>query len=167
MASSKGQIWSTDFIAAVLALTFILLLFFLLWNGINIRWHNSIDYWQMQAAAVFASEALVSTPGDPGTWEQLDDIEDSYAIGLVNGRNELNERKIIRLVSENDTSYRFVKERLGVQRYELGIRITDMGRETSYHEFGKFAGPMDTTVLLERVGLLNETPVMVQVEVWR
>lgn len=165
MSSKKGQIWSTDFTAGVLVLAFILLFFILIWNGLAVRWNNANEYRQMQTDAVFASEALMTTSGEPNSWEMMENINESSAIGLVNGRNELSNEKITKLVAGND-SYYFVKEKLGVQRYELGIQITDL-ENTTYYEFGEFPGELDTSVIFERFGILNESPVIVHVEVWK
>ena len=168
MNSKKGQTWSVDFTLAVVIVSFILLLSILLWNNLALRWNAADDYRQMQTNAMFAAEALMTTPGEPKSWEMLPQIDGSItAIGLVDGRNELNSLKIEKLVSENATAYGVVKQRLGVSHYELGINITDLGRNTSHYEFGMFAGGMDTAVVFERMGMLNGTPVIVQVEVWK
>ncbi len=166
MSSRKGQIWATDFTAGVVILSFILLFFLLIWNSLAVRWDSSSEYLQMHTDAILASEALMSTSGEPKGWE-LGNITDSSALGLVNGRNELSEMKIQKLVSENSTSYYLVKERLGVQGYELGIKIMDIEREDVYYEFGKSSGGLDDSVMFERMGILNKTPVIVNVEVWK
>ena len=168
MNSKKGQTWSVDFTLATVIVSFILLLSLLLWNNLALRWNTANDYRQMQTDAMFAAEALMTTTGEPRSWQMLPQIDENIAaIGLVDSRNELNTLKIEKLVSENDTAYGFVKQRLGIPQYELGINITNLERDTSYYEFGRFAGGMDTVVTFERMGMLNGSTVMVQVEVWR
>jgi hypothetical protein len=166
LSSKKGQIWSTDFITGAVMLTIILLLFMLSWNNLAVRWNTSNDYRQMQTDAIFASEALMTTPGYPYSWEMMDNISTINTIGLVNGRNELNTLKVHKLV-ESNSSYELVKQKLGVQRYDLGIRITDLEQETTHYEFGAFHQGLSTLVIVERMGMLNDTPVMVSVEVWK
>jgi hypothetical protein len=155
-----------DFASGIVVLTFILLFFILIWNSIAVRWNSSNEYLQMETDAIFASEALLTTPGEPKSWE-LGNIEDANAIGLVNGRNELSQVKLEKLVSENDSHYYFVKESLGVQRYGLGITVMDTGGDTAYYEFGKFADNMSTSVVFERIAIMNETPVILRMEVWK
>lgn len=168
MNSKKGQTWSIDFILAAAIVAFILLFSLLMWNNLALRWNAANDYRQMQTDAMFAAEALMTTSGEPKSWEMLPQIDENItSIGLANGRNEINTLKIEKLVSENATAYGIVKRRLGVQTYELGVNITNLERDVSYYEFGRFGGGMDTAVVFERMGLLNGSPVMVQVEVWR
>jgi hypothetical protein len=166
--SKKGQTWSIDLMAATVLVTIIMLFSLLLWNNIAVRWNTANDYRQMQTDAMFAAEALMTTAGEPAGWEKLAQIDDNItAIGLADSRNELSYLKLEKLVSENATAYSVVKRRLGVPQHELGIRVTDVERDNTHYEFGRFAGGMNTSVVFERMGMLNGTPVIVQVEVWR
>lgn len=167
MRSRKGQIWSIDFSAGILLLAFILLIFILVWNNLAIRWNSASAYRQMETGAIFASEALISTGGEPVGWEMLGNISEAGALGLASGRNELSTPKIERLVLENSTSYDFIRARLGLQKYELGISIMSLDREDTIYEFGRFSSGMQDSVVLERLGILNRTPVIVRTEVWR
>jgi hypothetical protein len=168
LTSRKGQIWTADFTSGIVVLTLVVLLFLLSWNSLAARWNSSNEYRQMQTDAILASEALMTTSGYPPSWEMGGPLNASNisAMGLVNGRNELNRFKIEKLVAENESSYYMVRERLGVQRYELGIRITDLERETTLYEYGRFGGGLESQVTFERMGILEGTPVIVQVEVW-
>ncbi len=153
---------------AAVILSFILLFSMLVWNSLAMRWNSSSDYREMQTDALFAAEALMTTPGTPKSWEMLPQMNGSITtIGLVNSRNELNRLKIEKMVSENDTAYGLVKNRLGLQRYELGINITSLDKRAAYYEFGAFPGGLENAVVFERMGILNETPVMVRIEVWK
>jgi hypothetical protein len=165
LSSRKGQIWSIDFTSGAVLLTVILLLFILSWNNLAVRWNSSNEYRQMQTDAIFASEALMTTPGDPPSWEMMDNISSINTIGLANGRNELNTLKIEKLVASN-SSYDLIKQKLGVQKYELGIRITNLEKDITHYEFGMFSDGLQTSVIFERIGIINATPVMVNVEVW-
>lgn len=167
MSSKRGQIWTTDLTSGAVILATVLLLFILSWNDLAVRWNSSNQYRQMLTDAIMASEALMTSPGEPGSWEMLPDISNASAIGLVNGRNELSDMKLARLKGEENSTYRFVKERLGVQRYELGIRITDLDGEDGYYEYGRFPSGLNDSVVLERLGIMNGTMVVVHVEVWR
>ncbi|MCI0503677.1 hypothetical protein L0Y65_03110 [Candidatus Micrarchaeota archaeon] len=165
--SRKGQIWSADFIVGIATFLFMLLIFALAWRMLDVRWHHSSEYRQMQTDALFASEALMVTPGDPPSWEAMPDLNASRSLGLAWSRNVISSSKLARLASENSTSYYTVRERLGIQRYELGIRVMDMSREDVLFEFGRFPGANADSVVLERLGLLDGSPVVVRMEVWK
>ena len=164
----KGQMWSTDFAAALTLLTFILMFTVLFWDNLALRWNSAANYRTMQTDAFFAGEALMTSPGDPPSWEMLPHVDENVSsIGIANGRNELNAYKLQRLVAENSTSYYLVRARLGVQRYGLGVRITDLDGDTLYYEFGEQPGPEVSVVVLKRLGMLNGTPVSVEIKVWK
>lgn len=165
----KGQIWSVDMIAGIAIITLILLIFILLWNNTAIRWNNSNDYRKMQTDAVFASESLIGTQGEPKSWESFGNISTAEidAIGLANGRNELNEWKIKKLVDDNASSYSKVKQRLGLQRYEFGFKVMDLEKEGTYYSFGHFAGALNASVNLDRIVMFNGNPAILHLEVWK
>lgn len=166
--SSKGQIWTIDLTSASVILSFILLLSLITWNGIAGRWNSADSYMKMHTNALFAAESLMTKSGVPKSWEMRSQIDGNISsIGLVNGRNELNNLKMEKLVSENETAYDNVKERLGLQKYELGIRVSNIENNVTYHEFGKFAESDSTTAIFERMGILNESAVIVRIEVWK
>ncbi|MBI5046576.1 hypothetical protein HZC07_02490 [Candidatus Micrarchaeota archaeon] len=170
MGKQKGQIWSVDLISGLFILTIVLLIFILIWNSLSYRWNSTNDYRLMETAGIFASESLMATPGDPPSWEMLPQIDNSNisAFGIVNGRAELNNMKLQKMVDENATAYDQIKQRVGLGKYELGIRITNLGKNTTYYEFGKFTGGLNTTANFDRVGLINQTiPVVVHIEVWK
>jgi len=164
----KGQIWSMDLISAATVLAIIILFFILMWNNLSIRWNSSNEYRQMQTDALFASEAIMVTSGEPNSWETKISIDESIdAIGLANERNELSAAKIEKLIFESPVDYDIVRYRLGVQKYELGIRIEDFETNQTYYEFGIFATGTENVVVIERLGILNDSVVKIFVEVWK
>jgi len=166
---SKGQILTFDFTVGVFVLAFIMLLYILLWNNIALRWNLVNEHTRMETSAFFAAESILATPGEPESWEMLSHIDGNVsAIGLANGRNELNRMKIEKLVAENATSYGTIKARLGLQRYELGISITDIYENEVYYEFGIFStGSLSNSLNFNRFGILDGEPVIVHMEVWK
>jgi len=167
LGSRRGQVWSVDFAAGLVLLAFLLLMFIIVWNNLAARWNISNSYRQMETDALFVSEALIATSGEPGGWEMLANLNETQAIGLSGGRNEISAAKMERLVAGNASSYDFIRARLGVQRYDLGIRVTNLGRNETFYEFGKFAPGLRPSVIYERMGLLNGSPVILHTEVWR
>lgn len=158
-----------DFLSASIILVFILLVFILVWNGLVIRWNNGQEYRQMYTNAMFAAEVLLTTPGKPESWENLEAINGStiHSLGLVNGRNEINNKKIETFVELNATNYEMVKKKLGIIKYELEIKVMDLSESEEYYVFGKSSTGLNSSVVLERIGLLNNTPVIVRIEVWK
>lgn len=164
----RGQVWSMDLITGVVALTFMLALFMLTWNGIAVRWNLAGQHAMMGSAAFFASESLLATPGKPASWEMLPHIDGNVsALGLVSGRNELNRMKLDKLVAENATAYDGARARLGLERYQFGMRVTDLAANAVYYEFGRFsAGSLNNSLAFDRLAILDGNPVLVHMEVW-
>ncbi len=158
-----------DFTMGLVAIMFILMVYVLMWDNITLRWSLAGQHTRMESSAYFASESLLATPGEPESWEMLPHIDGNVsAIGLVNGRNELNRMKLEKLVSENATAYPTVKARLGMQRYEFGMRVTDLRGNSVYYEFGKFStGTLANSLAFDRFGILDGEPVVVHMEVWQ
>ncbi|MFH0737278.1 MAG: hypothetical protein V1827_01360 [Candidatus Micrarchaeota archaeon] len=167
-AGRRGQAWAVDFTVGLIALISIIAIYIIIWNSTAMRWNTLGGRTAMESGAFFASESLLATSGEPEGWEMLPRIDGNVsAIGLVNGRNELNRMKLERLAAENATAYPIVKARLGLGRYEFGMRITDLERETTHFEFGRFsARALNDSVSFDRLGILDGQPVIVHMEVW-
>lgn len=159
--------WTMDLTSAVTLLSFMFLIFIISWNMMVLRWEGAESYRKMQTAALFASEALVATPGEPQSWENLQDIGNISALGFANGHNELSDAKIAKAVSANATEYDYLKGTLGLQRYNLGITFISLDRNTTYYTLGKFSSNTNGTVAYERIGALNGTAVIMHMEVWK
>jgi hypothetical protein len=157
-----------DFTNGLLALSFILVLYIVMWNTIALRWNAASAQTGMESSAFLASESLLATRGVPESWEMLPHIDANVsAIGLVNGRNELSRMKLDKLVSENSTAYSTIKARLGMERYDFGLRITDLSGNTVYYVFGKFSNPaLGNSISFDRLGILDGNPVIVHMEVF-
>jgi len=163
----KGQAWVMDFTVGIVALTLILVLHMIVWNTLAQRWNSAGEATAMGSSAYFASESLLATPGEPESWEMLPHIDGNVsAIGLVNGRNGLDRMKLDKMMAENATAYQAIKARLGMARYEFGMRITDLAGNEMYYEFGKFSSGLNNSLTFDRFGILDEEPVIVHMEVW-
>lgn len=163
--SSKGQIWTSDFLAGTLILTFILLFFILMWNSTAMRWNSESGYLQRFSSALFTSEALLTTPGEPANWETMEGIGNVTTFGLANGRNEISNAKIEKFVAEN-SSYEGMKEKVGMQFYDFKLTITSLGGKNSYYEFGQGPPADAESTVVERLAILNDSIVLMRLEVW-
>jgi len=164
----RGQMWVFDFSVGFLVICFVLVMYILAWNELVLRWSINNEHNIMKTSAYFAAESLLTTPGEPESWETMGYIDGNIsAIGLVNGRNELNTLKLDILVAENLSKYDDIKARLGLQKYEFGLRVVDFSKDTVYYEFGKFSnGDLNNSISFERMAILNGEPVIVEMEVW-
>jgi hypothetical protein len=163
----KGQIWVIDFTVGIVVLSIIILIFMLMWNTTVVRLNVAMGQVEMQESAFLASESLLASPGSPPSWELMSNISNASAIGLVSGRNELNPAKLNQLIAQNATSYSIIKARLGLQLYQFGMNITNLGGNASYYTFGEFSnGTLNNSITFDRFAILNGTPVLVQMEVW-
>ncbi len=163
-----GQLWTMDFILGSVVLLFVLMNFIILWDNIALRGNLAGAHMRMETSAYFASESLMATPGEPESWEMLPHIDDNVsALGLVNGRNELNRMKLEKMVAENATGYDAIKARLGLSRYQFGMLVSDISGNEEYYEFGRFSGgSLNNSLEFDRFGILDDEPVIVHMEVW-
>lgn len=154
MKNSKGQIFTTDLIVALTALLFILVIsvssFGLIQNSLN----EEEFYSEMQEKTLNASQALVSTPGDPDSWELMNDLNVN-SIGIAKERNVLDEKKIDKLIDLNQSSYSEIKEILGLGKYDFYFKVTEMNSASEIKFFGVMPGPETKAVVIERFVLLN------------
>jgi hypothetical protein len=143
-----------DFVVGFTIIIFILVssvtVFGLIQNSLN----EEESYFEMQEKAINASQALVSTPGEPNTWEFLDELNVN-SIGLAKERNVLDENKINKLIDLNSTKYQEIKQLLGLQKYDFYFKVTEMNGKT-LKEFGVFPGKENKTTVIERYIILNE-----------
>lgn len=159
--------WMTDFVVGLLAISFIMLIYALVWNNIAIRWSQTNKAQSLEESAIFASESLLSTSGEPKSFERSDSIDPSIrGIGLVNSRNELSRLKIEKLISDNST-YEIVKNRLGLSRYNFGFKIYDLQKNQEYYSYGQFSsGKLNDTISFDRFAILDSEAVIFHMEVF-
>ncbi len=168
-AEYKGQIWSLDFFSVSLTMILMLMLFIFTWNSFAIRWSNIKSYDELWSAGLSASEALVTTPGQPYAWEDFQTINDSNVetFGFVNSRNIIDNNKLSKFANTTSGNYTFVKNKLGLVRYNFFINITDMEKQNTYYQIGNKATPLNESVVFERLMLLNGSIVNLKMEVWK
>jgi hypothetical protein len=152
-------------------MSLLIMLFILEWNYLSLRWNTSATYREMLGGAVYASEALFTTPGDPVGWDKINTLDENNVVsfGLVDARNELNNLKIAKLMDLNssDDNYTLVVDKLGLAGYQLHLKITDLEGNVTYHEFGRVSG-LNNSAVIERFVLINDTTAAkARVEIWR
>ncbi len=167
--TAKAQIWTFDFLFASGVLVFLLLIFIISWNDLSIRWNSSEKYRELKIAALYAANSLLTTLGDPPSWEYLNlttEIDKLHAIGLVNSRNMLDNEKLIALKTYQNSSYDNIKATLGLAKYEMNIMITDKYANTTHYEFGMNITKKKQKAVIERLAILNDSLSIVKLTVW-
>lgn len=165
----KGQVITIDFVILSFVLMVILLAFMYAWNFLGIRWNNITEYNKQYAAALFAADLLVISPGNPPGWENLGTINSStlVSLGLANERNVVNIQKLNKLANLSAQNYSFFKQRLGALNYEVFINITNANKTVSYAMLGVPPGQFNETVVLERFVMFNGSISTLRIEVWK
>lgn len=166
----RGQAWSIDFFNVSLILAVLLMLFLLTWNFLALRWNNIQGYNEMWIAGVVAADALATTPGQPYGWEDTLISNQSSTIGafgLANTRNVMSNNKIEAFANISNSNYSFAKEGLGLRKYDFLLNITNTARTSSYYQLGMVPTIGNESVVFERFMILNNSIVVMRLEVWR
>jgi hypothetical protein len=169
--SRKGQIWSFDLISGITLMSILMLIFVLEWNSLALRWNVSSAYRELLGRAVFASDALFTTPGDPAGWERTTNLtaDAPHALGLAYTRSSLDGRKLARLSDMNASQedYALVLSRLGLTGYQMHMVVSSIYDGTVYYDYGR-PSQLNNTAGVDRFVLLNGTTVArARLEVWK
>jgi hypothetical protein len=166
----KGQIWSLDMISGITLMAIMILLFVLEWNSLALRWNVSSAYRELLGKALFASDALFTTPGDPPGWERTANLtlDEPHSLGLANTRDSLDNQKLERLMGMNASQdYSLVLSKLGLAGCQMRMTIQDIYDGTVYYDYGRPSG-LNNSAGVDRFVLLNGTTVArARLEVWQ
>jgi hypothetical protein len=164
----KGQIFSFDLMVSVGIFLVAVLLLIALWVFVVDRIGAHDEELNMADAAIHASNQLLLTGGNPASWHILD-FGNVNALGISDGRDNLNSEKLERFIALNGTNYTDVKEMLGVGSYEMYVEVSHLNG-TKICEFGNSMKENETETanyVVERMALLNDSAVRVRLEVWK
>ncbi len=162
----KGQVWSFDLLVSASVLFLIIILYVVVWQYVQFTSESSIEGSSLLGDNLRVTDALLVQPGDPSNWAELAVINAStvHSIGIVGERNVIDERKVKRMAELNSTHYDFFREELGIPSRQFSLEITDLDGNPLY-SVGNSSDTEDASVL-QRVGLLNGTEVLMVVRVW-
>jgi hypothetical protein len=168
--SRRGQIWSFDLVSGITLMSILMLIFVLEWNSLALRWNVSAAYREMLGRAMFASDALFTTPGDPVGWERTANLtaDAPHALGLAYTRNSLDGLKLARLMDMNASQedYSLVLSRLGLTGHQMHMVVSSIYDGTVYYDYGR-APQLNNSAGVDRFVLLNGTTVArARLEVW-
>ncbi len=163
----KAQVITIDFVILSLIIMIMLFAFIHTWNFLGLRWNNISDYNNQYVIALFATDSLVTSAGNPPSWENLAIVNGNTSFGLVNERNIINIQKLNRLANISIQNYSLFKQRLGLTNYEVFINVTDLNRTISYYRIGNPAPQLNQTVSFERFVFFNGSISILKLEVWK
>jgi hypothetical protein len=167
--NTKAQLWSADFMFGMVLLVLLLTIFLISWNDLSIRWNTAEKYRELKMAALYVADSLLTTSGEPKSWEILNlttQINQVKAIGLVNNRNVLDNEKLATLKAYENSSYDQIKNILGLSKYEMNLKITDKNANVTYYEFGKKITANNESAVIERLAIFNDSLSIVKLTVW-
>lgn len=162
--SERGQLFTSDFIFASAMFVAALLLVHGYTNIASMRMQHSNEIHEREYAARRTAQMLVISQGIPQNWHALPD-QNIRAIGLSSEPNVLSEEKIKRFKKLADENYAFLKEILGLQKYDIALKITETSGKTLY-SIGASETQESEIAKVSRAGLLNNAVVFVDVGVF-
>ncbi|MFH1402651.1 MAG: hypothetical protein ABIH11_00095 [Candidatus Altiarchaeota archaeon] len=178
MKSSRGQVFSGEFVMSYIILLIVLSLILYLWNTTTREIIQSDKQDRLNEAAIDAAEQLVRTPGSPRYWNH----SDVTSVGLVNESRHIMSGKALEFVymmdagnstlcSDGDSNYDCNKYLLGLGNYEFYFNITYFNRTTVViNNTGLYAGMTpdedERKVTILRNALIDEDIVSVYLTVW-
>lgn len=162
--SEKGQLFTSDFIFASAMFVAALVIVYGYSNLASMRINEAQLIQDREYAARRTAQMLVVSEGIPSNWHTLPD-ENIKAIGLALEPNVLSEEKIKRFEKLADENYAFLKEILGLQKYDIVLKVTDTSGSTLY-SIGASETQESAIAKVSRAGLLNNAVVFVDVGVF-
>ncbi len=164
----RGQAFSAELVLSSAFFIMALVIFVGVWMNLRSSYFEEEKDREMQTSLGGISDMLALSPGEPSGWEGST-LENSSAIGLAYSPNRISERKASALQSLN-SSYATVKERMGAGRSDVYLMIYNGSGAAPLYQFGvapDFDDSRVVTVSAERLVLLNSTPMLLRVQVWR
>lgn len=152
----KGQIISTDFIAAVFLFITIFALFMTVWYS-NVNYFQQVAEMQnMEKIASRALDIMVKSGGYPDNWESSP--ASASTIGLADSDRKLNANKLSAFIAMN---YATAKDKLKTEGYEFYFAMQNSsiykGMQPSSENF----------VLDRRIVIYNGIIQTIEISLWR
>ena len=159
----EGQIFSLDVLFALGIFLVLLLLSLSLARLSQERASSSLERAEMEMKAQFAMNSLLLTSGNPGNWWSNSSIS---SVGLTTqGDYILDINKVQALVNANST-YVNMSAAFGITGYHSYVHIKN--GSTTLYSFGENPSyTIHDVVLVERLALLQNNVVHVEVGVWQ
>lgn len=176
----RAQLFSQDIIFAILIVLFALSLWFMLRNRV-LHTLSLSEYKRTTAeSASRAMGQLLESAGEPTDWHTMQSVNETTlaSLGLASSRNTLDTNKVTRFVelaNEGGANYAAMKKLLGLEQsgYAFNFTVSLLNGTSLYavnrtpSAFGSSPySTLNTTVVVERYALLNNSFVKVTLGVW-
>jgi hypothetical protein len=122
--ATRGQVAIPDILFAVSLFMIILAGIYFFNNSIQASENNQIARDQLDTVSANIAEYLVKNPGTPSAWETLTDQNQTQFFGLAVKDRVLDPQKVITFVNLSNTSYDFVKQRLGISHFNFYLQFS-------------------------------------------
>jgi hypothetical protein len=150
-----------DFAFAVLILFSFLFISYNIYSTYADLENRNNDYLIVSAHAKDLCKILVSTPGSPNTWS---DVETADSIGLKSSINE--SLSSIKINALSTAEYFNFTDIIGINEY-VEIKIIGVTSKINYLNFGYNSSADDISAKYSCFGFYNNETVKVLIEVWK
>ncbi|MFH1399854.1 MAG: hypothetical protein ABIG95_07160 [Candidatus Woesearchaeota archaeon] len=124
--STKSQIFSLDMIFAVIVFLLVFTTTIFAWDELQKKWQLQQTRDDMESIAENVAQTLLTTPGQPANWEELQISSSNISsIGIASSPHLLSTDKISELESVYPTKYEEIKKILGIRGagYQFQIKV--------------------------------------------
>ncbi len=156
---AKGQLSTIDAMVGLAGIIMVFMLSAALFSTLYGKISSSMGKKEMEISSYYALEQLLSD-GDPANWHTLSTFNN---FGLEKGIGVLDADKVAALNSSIAANYSFVKERLGISKYNFSVEVMDYYNRSHIHSMGS-ANSSDV-ISMQRISTLNNSLVIVQFKV--
>jgi hypothetical protein len=161
----KAQISNFDLVIAASIFLFILFVMIGTWGEMTKNIYHYEDRRSTYYKGLDITGMLVTTPGDPSNWEQLDTVNSStaYAIGFSSQPNVLDKDKLERF---DTLEYEQMRDLLGLSREDFHLLIHDIkgADEIPLYSFGNSINR--SHIRVDRYAILEDNMVRLSLELY-
>ena len=166
LKKQKGQLFSLDMIVAGIAFLMIILLTMITFNQMNQTITLAEEESNRNETSLNTAKQLLATPGSPANWENLEDLNNVFSLGIVSTKNYIDLKKMEKLSDLNSTNYNAAKKLLGAAKYGLKIEVIKLQDKNVLAEFGLEPDVNASVSSVNRFGIYNGQDVILRVRVF-
>jgi hypothetical protein len=163
----RGQVVLVDTLTAFVIFILIVDASILFWESETARVGYSQSMgWNEEVARAASSQLL--TPGSPSNWEFINLNSSSFhSFGLTSSENVIDSGKLQTLESlkGDPANYQIVKKGLGLDCCKMWFGVL-YPNGTLIESYGNAPTSNSSSVSIDRVAVLNSSPVIVRLKVW-
>lgn len=159
----RAQVFITDFLIGIVVFAIIFMVGVQWWNNSWGSFQESIVTTTMEQKADSILTLLVSTPGSPYAWGPNTTINQ---FGFASEAYDLEGYKVENFYEYFSDNYEDGKRKLGLEEYGFNLKVTSFESEVLY-DLNKYPGPISNVIKITKSAMLDNTPVRLEVLVWK